>query len=190
MNKFRFLLDAPWISVVPWLCWHLRTALQDGKKRSAGFWEKAKMQTETLLVVYNLQRPDVIKVAMNKKKKCILLNYTSLSAAAYYVFSSIVKVNLRCSLDFRNIQTLVMHIRHLWMRGRRQGQQNGRIKSAAVCHLLIWHIVSTHAQCTPFGMTRLLRNMQTKTVAGSARSWQLRLINLCSWCNGDSTLTT
>lgn len=26
------------------------------------------MQTETLLVVYNLQRPDVIKVAMNKKK--------------------------------------------------------------------------------------------------------------------------
>lgn len=129
------------------------------------------------------------KSCHEQKKKCILLNYTSLSAA-YYVFSSIVKVNLRCSLDFRNIQTLVMHIRHLWMRGRRQGQQNGRIKSAAVCHLLIWHIVGTHAQCTPFGMTRLLRNMQTKTVAGSARSWQLRLINLCSWCNGDSTLTT
>lgn len=124
-----------------------------------------------------------------EQKKCSLLNYTSLSAA-YYVFSSIVKVILLCSLDFRNIQTLVMHIRHLWMRGRRQGQQNGRIKSAAVCHLLIWHIVCTHAQCTPFGMTRLLRNMQTRTAAGSAHLWQLRLINLCSWCNGDSTPTT
>lgn len=59
-----------------------------------------------------------------------------------------------------------MHIRHLRVLSEgRRGQQSSRI-SDAVCHLLTWHIVSTHAQRTAFGTTRILRNMQTGMAAG------------------------